>query len=53
MVAAIQAAKNQLEEQKKKRGITASTAAQVTTANLPSISLLHPAPPTNIVSFDS
>jgi hypothetical protein len=53
MVAAIQAAKNQLEEQKKKRGITANTAAQVTTANLPSISLLHPAPPTNIVSFDS
>jgi hypothetical protein len=54
MVAAIQAAKNQLEEQKKKRGITANnTNAAVTAANLPSISSLHPAPPTNIVSFDS
>ena len=51
MVAAIQAAKNQLEEQKKKKGITQPTTSPST--NLPSISSLHPAPPTNIVSFDS
>jgi hypothetical protein len=51
MVAAIQAAKNQLEEQKKRKGITTPTATN--TSTLPTISSLHPAPPTNIVSFDS
>ncbi|KAL7522497.1 hypothetical protein ACHAWX_007198 [Stephanocyclus meneghinianus] len=49
MVAAIQAAKNQLEAQKKKKA-----AQNGTIVGLPAIpSGLHPAPPTSIVSFDS
>ena len=51
MVAAIQAAKNQLEEQKKKKGI--NHVNSISNTALPSIASLHPAPPTNIVSFDS
>lgn len=53
MVAAIQAAKNQLEEQKKKKGVSTANSTGNNTSNLPSLSSLHPAPPTNIVSFDS
>lgn len=50
MVAAIQAAKKDLEEQKKKKGITVNSSPNTA---LPSLASLHPAPPTNIVSFDS